>query len=85
MKFYIFLFLLLTPASIFAQSNKSSPDASKYEAICNVVGNKNSKIYHVQGGAHYAKMLEKNAGKDNRACFSNEQEAMDSGYRKSKR
>ena len=52
---------------------------------CPVVGNIDSKIYHIPGGESYAKMLRKNKKGDNRKCFKNEAEALGAGYRKAKR
>lgn len=52
---------------------------------CPVVGNTESKIYHVRGGLSYEKMLRKNRTGDNRQCFKSEKEALDAGYRKAKR
>jgi hypothetical protein len=51
---------------------------------CPVVGNTNSKIYHLPGGRSYAKMLRENTHGDNRQCFKTEDEATKAGYRKSK-
>lgn len=52
---------------------------------CPVVGNKNSKIYHVKGGASFEKMLKnKPSGADNRECFKTEDDAKKAGFRKSK-
>ena len=74
---------LIAALSLFGQF--SFANSSMYEPIeCVVVGNTNSKIYHVAGGRSYAKMLRKNKGKDNRKCFSSEKEAKDADYRKSK-
>lgn len=52
---------------------------------CPVVGNTNSRIYHVGSGRSYANMLRENKQGDNRACFKNEVEAEKNGYRKAKR
>lgn len=53
---------------------------------CPVVGNTNSKIYHVPGGVNYRRMLQENKkpSRDNRECFPNEEAARKAGYRKSK-
>lgn len=51
---------------------------------CPVVGNKDSRIYHVPGGMHYRRMLQKNKRGDNRVCFQSELAARMAGYRKSK-
>lgn len=52
---------------------------------CPVVGNTDSKIYHVPGGMSYSKMLRQNKKGDNRQCFKSEKEAIAAGYRKAKR
>lgn len=53
---------------------------------CPIVGNSQSNIFHVPGGASYNKMLIKNAsGKDNRVCFSSQEDAIAAGYRPAKR
>ena len=53
---------------------------------CPVVGNTNSRIYHVPGGQFYERMLVLNAdGRDNRRCFASETEAQKEGYWRSKR
>lgn len=44
-----------------------------------VIGNKNSKIYHVPGCQSYSKVSEKN-----RVYFRNEREALSAGFRKAK-
>ncbi len=44
-----------------------------------IIGNKNSKIYHVPGGAFYNKI-----SPQNRMYFNSEDEAQKSGYRKAK-
>lgn len=54
------------------------------EETCPIVGNTNSKIYHIKGGSHYLQMLEKNKSDENRKCFTNEDQAKVAGYRKSK-
>jgi len=63
-----------------------SVSAKDYTAEeCPVVGNTETKIYHVQGGLKYRQMLQENkANKDNRRCFGTEGEARKAGYRKSK-
>ena len=55
------------------------------QKTCPVIGNTNSKIYHVPGGAFYGRMLVKNSGTDNRTCFNSTSEAESNGYRASKR
>lgn len=52
-------------------------------AECPVVGNTDSKKFHTSGHL-YKKMLIKNKGSDNRICFKNVSEAMESGFVKSK-
>ena len=53
---------------------------------CPVVGNTETKIYHVPGGLKYREMLKENqrASRENRICFPNERAATKAGYRKSK-
>lgn len=75
-KFGILFLLLMFFTKSFA-SDYSTAD-------CPVIGNTETSIYHVPGGKHYGKMLRKNKGKDNRKCFKTEDEAKNSGYRKSK-
>ena len=52
---------------------------------CPIVGNTNSRIYHIATGRSYANMLRENKHGENRACFKNEAEAEKNGYRKAKR
>jgi hypothetical protein len=44
---------------------------------CSVVGNTQSKIYHLQGGAYASKIT-------NKECFTTEMAAKKAGYRKAK-
>lgn len=44
-----------------------------------IIGNKNSKIYHVPGGGSYGKVSE-----ENRVYFATETDAQKAGYRKAK-
>lgn len=44
-----------------------------------IIGNKNSKIYHLPGGASYEKI-----SPANRAYFATEEDAQKAGYRKAK-
>lgn len=78
---FLLLGLLLTASSeLAARKPAYAPNE------CPVVGNTNSRIYHVPGGQFYDRMLVLNAdGKDNRRCFFSEAEAQKSGYRRSKR
>lgn len=73
--FYVFSCVAISP--ILAK------DYSPQE--CPVVGNSNSRIYHVPGGKSYAKILRQNRRGDNRVCFQTEQEAQGGGYRRAKR
>jgi hypothetical protein len=75
--FCILLFAL--PSSLVAAPAAYTPEE------CPVIGNTNSKIYHMAGGQSYAKMLRKNKNGDNRDCFQTEELATAAGYRKSKR
>jgi hypothetical protein len=52
-------------------------DSSKSQG--KIIGNKNSKIYHMPGGASYDKISEMN-----RIYFSSEADAQKAGYRKAK-
>ena len=52
---------------------------------CPVVGNTQSRIYHVPGGNFYPRMLRQNQGLDNRRCFTSEAQARAAGFRASKR
>jgi hypothetical protein len=54
-------------------------------ALCTVVGNTKSRIYHTAGGHFYEKMLRKNKQGDNRQCFPSVKAAQAAGYRASKR
>jgi len=66
-----------------AYSLDSTQDYEPWE--CPVVGNTNSRLYHVQGGKYYTVMLVKNKDKENRVCFQAEHNARQAGYRQSKR
>ncbi len=72
----VLLLSLLPPFLAFAR------DYTPQE--CPVVGNKNSRIYHIPGGRHYRQMLQENKRGDNRDCFPTEGAAKAAGYRKSK-
>lgn len=64
-----------------APKSTSSPSTSEGSASCSnptIKGNRNSKIYHVPGGAHY------NRTKNNVVMFCSEKEAQAAGYRRSK-
>jgi hypothetical protein len=76
------LFPILILAVLHYWPSYAGTDYSPTE--CPVVGNIDSKIFHVPGGKSYAKMLRKNKGKDNRKCFKTEKQAEDEGFRKSK-
>lgn len=77
MKFGFAIILLTFSLDSFAVDYKPSD--------CPIVGNIESKIFHVSGGKSYAKMLVQNKGSDNRKCFKTEEEASAAGYRKAKR
>jgi hypothetical protein len=51
---------------------------------CPVVGNTQSKIYHLPHGVFYNRMMKVNRDYDNRKCFQDEESAIENGYRKSK-
>jgi micrococcal nuclease len=57
------------------------PDDEKKDGICvgKIKGNKNSKIYHMESGAHYDDVAAHNV-----VWFCTEEEAEEAGYRKSK-
>lgn len=59
------------------KEERATSSTSKGEG--KIKGNKNSKIYHVPGGASYSKVSEKNA-----VYFKTEQEAREAGYRRAK-
>ena len=75
--------LLLSLVIVLSSLGAFASDYTPSE--CPVVGNTNSRIYHVAGGQFYSMMLVKNHGSDNRECFRSESEATRAGYRKSKR
>lgn len=62
-------------SEIVDDQNKSIDSASQGK----IIGNKNSKIYHIPGGGSYDKVSE-----ENRVYFSTEAEAQKAGYRKAK-
>lgn len=72
-------FGLLISTSVLADFYSYTPKE------CPVVGNTKSYIYHVPGGSFYSMMLQKNKKGDNRKCFFSESEAIQNGFRKSKR
>jgi len=54
------------------------------EKECPIVGNSETRIYHVPGDRNYGEMLQENKErKDNRVCFRSSQEAEKAGYRRS--
>lgn len=61
------------------QAVSASAKDSGVQTQGKIIGNKNSMIYHVPGGAFYNKI-----GEQNRIYFNSEQEAQSAGYRKSK-
>lgn len=82
------MFTFLKNVTLFASFfiltfNANAKDYTPAE--CPVVGNTDSFIYHVSGGYFYARMLRQNQGHDNRKCFKNEQQAVQAGYRRSRR
>jgi hypothetical protein len=66
-------------------TGQPSARSGSFQSECPVVGNTESKIYHVPGGLYYERMLVRNSGGDNRRCFGNESEAESAGFRASKR
>lgn len=61
------------------QAVSASAKAGGGQTQGKIIGNKNSMIYHVPGGAFYDKISARN-----RIYFNSEQEARNAGYRKSK-
>ena len=61
------------------QNNPSDDQETNSNCKGKIKGNVNSHVYHVPGGAYYDTV------QDNIAWFCTEQEAIDAGYRKSKR
>jgi hypothetical protein len=79
-KLFILGLILTASSELAARKPTYTPNE------CPVVGNTNSRIYHVPGGRFYERMLVLNAnGRDNRRCFASETEAQKEGYRRSKR
>lgn len=64
---------LNSPAPSSIQNNVQDQTDGK------IIGNKNSRIYHMPGGAFYDKI-----SAENRVYFSSEEEAQKAGYRKAK-
>lgn len=54
-------------------------DKSFDSALGKIIGNKNSKIYHLPGGSSYGKISE-----ENRVYFASEADAQKAGFRKAK-
>lgn len=68
----------LSAALVACNPNMESRD-------CPVVGNVETRIYHVPGDRNYGQMLQENTRKrDNRICFKSHAEAEQAGYRRSK-
>ncbi len=65
--------------AINEQAGEASAKAGGVQTQGKIIGNKNSMIYHVPGGAFYDKISEQN-----RVYFNSEQEAQGAGFRKSK-
>lgn len=65
-----------------AKTKKTHCHIKKGDKSCSVVGNVNSKIFHVAGSAY----LKKNGiKKENRKCFKSEALAKKAGFRKAKK
>lgn len=65
-----------------ALTNKITDDQNKsIESMTQgkIIGNKNSKIYHIPGGGSYGKISE-----ENRVYFATEADAQKAGYRKAR-
>lgn len=63
-------------------ANKTAENQNKdmiSETQGQIIGNKNSKIYHLPGGSSYNKV-----SAENRVYFTTEEEAQKAGYRKAK-
>lgn len=54
------------------------------DTACPVVGNLNTRIFHVPGDPNYRQMLEENKNTDNRVCFQSRAQAASAGYRPSR-
>lgn len=67
------------PPSIESNSFVGRPKSYTNLYNCKVVGNYNSKIYHLKGSKHIKKMNLKN-----KECFATELDAIKKGFRKSK-
>jgi len=61
------------------QAGETIPKVDSAKIQGKIIGNKNSMIYHIPGGASYDRISEQN-----RIYFNSEQEAQNAGYRKSK-
>lgn len=66
-------------ASLSEGQSIASGEAGNPEIQGQIIGNKNSKIYHLPGGAFYDKI-----SLANRVYFNSEAEARKAGYRKAK-
>lgn len=65
-----------------AKTKKSHCHVKKGNKACAVVGNSNSKVFHLAGSGY----LKKNGiKKENRKCFKSEAAAKKAGFRKSKK
>jgi hypothetical protein len=70
----------------YIASNQNTNSGNSNEEECNIKGNINSsgdRIYHVPGGSYYDKTQISTSNGERYFC--SEQEAIDSGWRKSKR
>lgn len=76
------LFFLIAISFVYTFAHAAPEIYSPQE--CPVVGNTDSKKYHMPGQRHYAKMLRKNKNGDNRKCFKTEREAESARFMKSK-
>lgn len=66
------------------QSSNSRNQSRSFAKNCPVVGNSNTRIYHVPGDRNYGQMLEENTRTDNRVCFQSTSEAENAGYQRSR-
>lgn len=67
------------PAASIAPQTLAPSATAKPQKNCDVIGNKNSGIYHVPGCASYSRVREYN-----REYFCSEEEAEKAGYRKAR-
>jgi hypothetical protein len=83
----LIIFILLA-SGLYLRSQLGHKPASIDEVLtqehCPIVGNVDSKLYHLPKERHYLELLQSNKARENRICFNKEWEATLAGYRKSK-